>query len=89
MLIASKMNEVYPLKLRTVFERIAHKKIPTDELLETEFRIMQVLDFKLNSWSFFDLVTLKLTQYVHEETKPSRQVLGELILRTNSSDHLN
>ena len=28
MLIASKMEEVYPLKVKTVYDKIAHKKIP-------------------------------------------------------------
>jgi hypothetical protein len=28
MLIASKMEEVYPLKIKTVFDKIAHKKLP-------------------------------------------------------------
>ncbi len=30
MLIASKMEEVYPLKIRIVYEKIAHKKLPLD-----------------------------------------------------------
>jgi hypothetical protein len=30
MLIASKMNEVYPLKIKTVYEKIGHKKLPLD-----------------------------------------------------------
>lgn len=65
MLIASKMEEVFPLKLRTAFERIAHKKIPMAELVEMEAKIMSALNFNLNSWSFFDFITLKLTQYVY------------------------
>jgi phage anti-repressor protein len=28
MMISSKMEEVYPLKLKTVYEKIGHKKIP-------------------------------------------------------------
>jgi hypothetical protein len=32
MFIASKMEEVYPLKMKTVFEKIAHKKISIAEL---------------------------------------------------------
>lgn len=33
MLIASKMNEVYPLKIKTVYEKIAHKKLSILELV--------------------------------------------------------
>jgi len=30
MMIASKMEEVYPLKVKTVYEKIAHKKLPME-----------------------------------------------------------
>lgn len=63
MLIASKMEEVFPLKLKIAYERIAHKKIPMIDLVEMEAKIMSTLNFKLNSWSYFDFITLKLTQY--------------------------
>ena len=63
MLVASKMNEVFPLKLKTVYEKIAHKKIPMEDLVEMEERITKNLDFKLNSWTFFDLAMLKITHY--------------------------
>jgi len=33
MLIASKMNEVYPLKIKTIYEKIAHKKLSILELV--------------------------------------------------------
>jgi len=36
MLIASKMEEVYPLKMKTVYEKIGHKKLPMKDLVETE-----------------------------------------------------
>lgn len=45
MLIASKMEEVYPLKVKTVFDKIAHKKIPMKELIQMEAKISQVLNF--------------------------------------------
>ena len=78
MLIASKMEEVYPLKIRTVFEKIGHRKLPMQELLEMESKIMLVLDCKLNTWGFFDLITLKLAQYSNSKQKGERrQVLGE------------
>lgn len=34
MLIASKMEEVFPLKIKTVYEKIAHRKIPIKDLVE-------------------------------------------------------
>lgn len=72
MLIASKMEEVYPLKIKTVYEKIAHKKLPLAELVQTEERIMRMLDYKLNSWTFFDLAMLKISMFGKycEEEKP-------------------
>ena len=45
MLIASKMEEIYPLKIKTVFDKIAHRKIPMSELIGMEAKISQVLGF--------------------------------------------
>lgn len=33
MTIASKMNEVYPLRIRTVYEKIGHRKLAIDDLV--------------------------------------------------------
>jgi hypothetical protein len=35
MLLASKMEEVYPLKMKTVYEKIGHCKLPMGELVQT------------------------------------------------------
>ena len=34
MLIATKMDEVYPLKIKTVYEKIVHKKIDKSEIVD-------------------------------------------------------
>ena len=60
MLIATKMDEVYPLKIKTVYDKIVHKKIDKRELIDMEARITGKLDFVLNVWSFYDLALLKL-----------------------------
>jgi hypothetical protein len=39
MMIASKMEEVYPLKLQTVYEKIAHKKMSERDLTNCEHRV--------------------------------------------------
>lgn len=62
MFIATKMEEIYPLKIKTVYEKIVHKKIDRDSLVNMEMQIFDVLDHKVNSWTFFDLAILKITQ---------------------------
>jgi hypothetical protein len=39
---------------------------------------MEVLDYKLNTWSFFDLAMLKLTQLL-EQTN-CRTILGDMTI---------
>ena len=75
MLIASKMEEAYPLKIKTVFEKIGHKKLPMQELLSTEEKILSSLDYKLNFWSFYDVITMKFAEYSNKATN-YRPVLG-------------
>ena len=60
MLIATKMDEVYPLKIKTVYDKIVHKKIDKKEIVDMEARIANKLNFVLNVWSFYDLALLKL-----------------------------
>lgn len=60
MLIATKMDEVYPLKIKTVYDKIVHKKIEKKDLVEMEARMAEKLGFTLNIWSFYDLAVLKL-----------------------------
>ena len=60
MLIATKMDEVYPLKIKTVYDKIVHKKIDKRDIIDIEARIAEKLGFVLNVWSFYDLALLKL-----------------------------
>lgn len=84
MLIASKMEEVYPLKIKTVYDKIAHKKLPLEQLVQTEANIISTLNYQLNSWTFFDLVTLKVSDYASRQ-QDERQALGELFASVEES----
>ncbi len=41
MFIASKMNEVFPLRIKTVYEKIGHRKLPMDDLVGMEEKIIK------------------------------------------------
>lgn len=49
MFIASKYEEIYPFKLKLVYEKIGHKKIPIEEIKNKEQEILEVLGFNLLS----------------------------------------
>ena len=64
MFIASKMEEVYPLKIKTVYDKIAHRKIAMADLVEMEKKILEALNFSLNSSTFFDLAMLRVAKHL-------------------------
>jgi hypothetical protein len=41
MFIASKYEDVYPLKMKMVFEKIAHKKLPIERIKSLELDILK------------------------------------------------
>lgn len=67
MYVATKMEEVYPLKLKTVYEKIVHKKISKEALTEMEMKLFEILGHKTNSWTFYDLALLKIYDRVNIE----------------------
>ena len=57
MFIASKFYDVYPLRLKIVYEKIAHKKITCDEIKNQEGEIANVLNYiigKPTIWEFLN-----------------------------------
>lgn len=49
MFIASKFEDVYPLLMKTVFNKIGHTKIPMEQIRQRELEILRVIDFKISS----------------------------------------
>ena len=47
MFLASKYEDIMPFSLRTVYEKIGHKKFTEDEIMRKEIEILQALDFNL------------------------------------------
>jgi hypothetical protein len=47
MFIASKYEDVFPLLMKTVFNKIGHKKISEDDIRNQENDILRVLGFKI------------------------------------------
>lgn len=49
MFIASKYEDVYPLLMKTVFNKIGHKKISEEAIRTKEMEILRVLGFKIGA----------------------------------------
>jgi len=48
MFLASKFEDIYPLKMKTVHEKIAHKKLDIQTIKELELDIMKSIDYKIH-----------------------------------------
>ena len=47
MFIASKYEDIYPLKMRMVHEKIAHKKLSIERIKQQEMDIMKVIGYRV------------------------------------------
>lgn len=60
MFIAGKYEEIYPLKLVTIYEKIAHKKLSIETIKNKEFEILETLNYNLNNATSYEFMTLAL-----------------------------
>ena len=56
MFVASKFEDIHPLKMKTVHEKIAHKKLTVDEIKGTEMKVMSTLQYKINAPTCLDFL---------------------------------
>lgn len=62
MFIASKFEEIYPVKLQVVHEKIAHRKLSKDEIREKESVMALTLDFKFLGVTVHDFLSMVLVK---------------------------
>ena len=58
MFIASKYEDIYPLKLSIVHDKIAHWKLSTESMQEKEQELLQILDFDVRKPTIYDFLTI-------------------------------
>lgn len=78
MFVATKMEEVYPLKIKTIFDKIAHKKIPISDLVAMEKKIVEALDFCLTSSTFFDLAMTRIVKELSHRGEYSTDLIKDM-----------
>ncbi|CAD8144489.1 unnamed protein product [Paramecium octaurelia] len=66
MFIAAKYEEIHPMKLSVVHEKIAHKKLSTDQIKKKESDMLQTIGFDLGGGTLYDMYNLILTNCVVE-----------------------
>lgn len=71
MFIASKLNDIKPIKLSIIEERISHGKLSKDEIKREELKIIEILRFNLIFPTVFDFANIyfyRLFDICFEET---------------------
>ena len=56
MFIASKFEDILPLKMKTVHEKIAHKKIEIKVIKSLELDMMKVIQYKIHAPTVLDFL---------------------------------
>ena len=64
--------------MKTIYDKIAHKKIPVVDLVSMEKKIIETLNFSLTSSTFFDLAMTRIVRRLNESGAYSRDLLKEV-----------
>jgi len=72
MFMASKYEEIYPLRLSVVHEKIAHKKIHPDQIKKKEMEIFMTLGYKMTNCTPYEFIMNALYQLNLKETMAPR-----------------
>ena len=49
--MASKYEDVYPLLMKTIFNKVGHQKVPVEAIRAKELEILRALEFKVGSFA--------------------------------------
>lgn len=62
MFIASKYEDIYPLKMKMVFEKIAHKKLAIEEIKGLELDILKSINYQIPAPTVLDFLRVYLQE---------------------------
>jgi hypothetical protein len=60
MFMATKIDEIYPLKLKTVYEKIGHRKLTIESIKQKESEFLEVFNFNVVGFSLYESLMLCL-----------------------------
>jgi len=62
MFIASKYEDVYPLKMKMVFEKIAHKKLPIEKIKSMELEMLKTIKYRISAPTVIEFLKINLKE---------------------------
>jgi len=87
MFIASKFEDIYPLKMKTVFEKIAHKKLEIEKIKSLELEIMKSINYKIHAPTVLDFLKVYMVNALGIEilNRTETKKKEELALMANNN----
>jgi len=82
MFLASKYEDIYPLKMKMVYEKIAHKKLPIERIKTLELDMLKTISYKIPAPTALDFLKV----YLKEVLNISHQ--GNTSLRKEEKENL-
>lgn len=67
MFIASKFEDVHPLKMKMVYEKIAHKKLSIEKIKSLELEFLKVIHYKIAAPTILDFLKVYLRSVLQIE----------------------
>jgi hypothetical protein len=65
MFIASKYEDIYPLKMKMVYEKIAHKKLSMEKIKSLEMEILKTIKYRIPAPTSLDFLKYYLKQVLN------------------------
>ena len=62
MYLASKYEDIYPLKMKMVYEKIAHKKLPIEKIKALEMDILKSINYRIPAPTSIDFLKVYLKE---------------------------
>lgn len=56
MFVASKFEDIFPIKMRTVYEKIAHKKLSVEAIKKIELDLMLTIEYRVHAPTALDFL---------------------------------
>lgn len=90
MFIASKYEDIYPLKMKMVYEKIAHKKLSIEKIKGLEMDILKVINYRISAPTSLDFLKVYLKQVLNigksgkSQSKDKKEDIQNVSSSTNS-----
>jgi hypothetical protein len=65
MFLASKYEDIYPLKMKMVYEKIAHKKLSIEKIKTLEMDILKIINYKIPAPTTLDFLKYYLKRVLN------------------------